>query len=67
MIDFSLRLVLVKDKDSVFRYNQNDLFFLSVHLMSPTGIVAKLRRDYNYSITRLCTDPPDFRFVIITI
>ncbi|UJR22822.1 hypothetical protein I4U23_025852 [Adineta vaga] len=32
-----------------------------IHLMSPTGLVAKLRQNYNYSITRLCTDPLQFR------
>lgn len=32
--------------------------------MSADGIVAKLKRDYKYSITRLCSDPPELRFVI---
>jgi hypothetical protein len=33
--------------------------------MGSDGIVAKLRRDYQYSVTRLCSDAPDFRFVIL--
>lgn len=30
--------------------------------MGADGIVARLRRDYKYSVTRLCTDPEGFRF-----
>jgi hypothetical protein len=33
--------------------------------MGADGIIAKLKRDYKYSVTRLCTDPPDFRFVLL--
>lgn len=33
--------------------------------MSADGIIAKLRRDFKYSISRLCTDSPQNRYVIL--
>ena len=35
----------------------------AVHLMSPAGIIGKLKQEYNYSATRLCTDSRELRFV----
>lgn len=32
--------------------------------MNPDGLVGKLKRDYQYSITRLCSDSSHFRFVL---
>lgn len=32
-----------------------------IHLMGADGIITRLKRDYNYTITRLCTDPKGFR------
>ncbi|CAF0888196.1 unnamed protein product [Adineta ricciae] len=51
--------------NSLLKENSTDKrYFFAVgfmHLMSPTGIIAKLRENYGYSVTRLCTDPPHFR------
>jgi hypothetical protein len=51
-----------KKKILVF-YHQ--IVFSLVHAMNAEGIIGILRRDYQYSVTRLCTDPQELRFVVI--
>ena len=54
-------------KTKVFISRELQRFALnsSVHLMGGDGIVAKLKRDHRYSVTRLCTDAADFRVVFL--
>ncbi|CAF1477960.1 unnamed protein product [Adineta steineri] len=53
-----------KINDLLKEKSANKRFFFAVgfaHLMSPTGIVAKLRKDYSHSVSRLCTDSHEYR------